>query len=460
MNAERRQKEKRKIALNELMVSRSKKEKRKMEVTEKEIADAVGARNFYVDKLNQIKKQIENMQKFENFTIFELNELKARLNDYETSFDQKCINLNCVDAQSGTSTENEAWQEECMLMNASIAKRIDQLKQPAQPTMQMQPKNETEMESNADLQKANAATSFLSEAKAATPIIQTTFNTFDGSMHEWHDFCRKFEAEVVNKNEINEETKLKILTDACSGMAARVISKSNANFNDAWNQLNDMFGESYMQIHFCLCMIAETVPIEFASSQNLAYLLDRGNKCIDILKQCAPENDFDTIFVIMMAAKLDGETARAWERLRNALAESSTNDKDATQKVHQQKRHLPKWDDFEVFMKKEIDMYHRFELRQTLQCQATSMQHTQLPGTSSESKNTQDEQKRNPAPVVSQQAWQLTKNEQPPEEQCSLCDGWHHCNQCDVFDSKGFVAKLKHVREMLTTTPQPISMRE
>lgn len=438
-----KRKKKVETALAKLKEERGKKQKRAMEVTEREKKEAFGARKFYVDKIKQMQKLMQS-DKFDSYSIHELQDMKQRLSGFRDNFDAKCLALGCVDAESDTSEENEEIEVLCSLLNGKLAKKICELTQPqneiVDKDMLMQ-QNTVKEQEIADAQKST------SQMLIAQPDSNAsyTFGVFSGKMDEWHRFIKRFKAEIHENNEIDAKQKYDLLMNACHNDAKAIVYDQNNDYANAWQQLNNVYGEAYIQLHFCIMKILETEPLYTPSAEGISYIKNRGAKCVQILKDAMKEKVFDSFVMIMMANKLDPDTARAWERHRLILAESWASDK-STSENRLAMQHLPSWQDFEHFLQSEISVYRKIELRQSVQC-ATTSQAAQ--GSSNASYARDDDQiaqnNLHTNAHRSQNAWEEEKRRAPEHQQCTLCDGIHARYKCEVFIRMDFLDKWAHV---------------
>lgn len=240
------------------------------------------------------------------------------------------------------------------------------------------------------------------------------------------------------------QKKMEMLEQACDGDAKSVMGNAPGGYNNAWQRLNDIYNEAYAQMHFGLYKLMTIARMNLPSADELAKLLKKGEKCADLLHKASNKNAIDPVLVIMVADKLDGETARAWERHRAVLADSWANEAGATQQRDKQ-MHMPSWNDLKRFIQSEIDVYTKYDLQQKVfsayyaRSNATGAACSST-GNAPDATNddVQANLHKNVNPVCSQQAWSLEKRFAPEYKQCELCDGIHARYNCSVFLSFDF----------------------
>lgn len=424
MHTEREKKQKVKIAFTQLNSERARKKQRKMEPTEKEKKEARSARQFYVDKIRQFQKSVmSNADKFEQYSMHELNDHKSRLESFREKLEAKPLTLNCAEDQIDTSEEDEELESLCTLLSAKITKRIGELMQPQESIV--------EQKANAAVQNVNAT----NETVEPNAGIEYTFGEFHGLMNEWHRFARHFKEEVHENEALDDQKKYNLLMQACHGSARPIVANTQNEYKKAWQQLNNLYGEAYMTIQFCLSKIMETEQIHVAYAEGIQYIKMRGARCVQILNDIFKSYEYESFITVMMANKLDSDTLRAWDRHRAILVESWANASQAKNENSTASKYLPSWQDFEMFLDAEIVLHKKSEIWQSMQGASTS---TDLQNISNSlnargAEAIAHDNLHNPPPVCSQQAWQEQKRNAPIDQQCKLCDGIHMLYKCEVF---------------------------
>lgn len=339
---------------------------------------------------------------------------------------------------------------------------------------------------NAPSHHSGDTTSELSE----TELHQFTFGEFFGSVEGWHRFSRRFQREVANDVMFGNEKKYQLLANACQQEAKFIIGAAEHDFERAWQLFEEMYGESYAQLNFCLNKILQTKRVDVATIEGLEYIQKRGDTCVDLQTQHDRQNDFNTMLVVYLADKIDDETGRAWDRHRMELARKWAAEApiDSPRFAH---HFMPEWKDFTEFIRGEIDILEKRALRlgaraaargiapkrQRAESQTPTMdmpQDVRLKPTSSIAATASSIQVR--APSVSQEN-QMTpstsnaatssvgqrntprlqstvaphsmtecKARAPVAYQCKLCTGIHLMFHCDVYRDMYFDDKWTFVK--------------
>lgn len=67
--------------------------------------------------------------------------------------------------------------------------------------------------------------------------------------HEWHKFSKRFKANVHENEILKADRKLE---QSCEESAADIVFEAEDNYDLARGKLNEIYGESYGQIHHCM----------------------------------------------------------------------------------------------------------------------------------------------------------------------------------------------------------------
>lgn len=157
--------------------------------------------------------------------------------------------------------------------------------------------------------------------------------------------------------------------------------------------------------------------------------MEKGERCAQVLKQLSDGDGFESALTILVADKLDGETHRAWDRHRLTLTESWAK----AAPDRKPSLHIPSWKDFCTFLKSEMNVYFKHEMRESIQgaCKVAASTVGSLIAKSSTAQNNSHKN-----PVRSVQAWNEEKKRAPEYKQCTLCDDIHPRYNCPVYYSK------------------------
>lgn len=411
-------------AFIELKKAFQERKRSKMEATEKEKSEAQAQRRFYLEKIKKFEKVLA--QDFDQLTKHDLNEKAKRLKELLEKFELKCVSLGCVDHTSDHSDENEEIDALCSVLQSKIQKRIDILNEEKSSIdaqnasgMQIAP---TQMEQRAQNQLPCTSTSGASE-------ILTKYECFSGNIYEWRSFEKQFKKEVIGRNELSDSDKLKYLKNACKDEVLAIISNAGNNFDEAWAMLKELYGDAYNQVNLCVQRFTSISKVDKASTSSLTKMMNKSTKCVDVLKDIMPQSD-DAIFAVIAASKLDDETSRMWDRNRVALATSWAAQEDGREK----NQHMPSWQDFTMFLKEEIMVHAKQDLRS---CAAQIT----LPKAGKVDAKSQVQSNLHKTSVV--------KPQQTSYQYQTICP-CHRCNQlykCEQFLSLGYEARWRYIEE-------------
>lgn len=397
-----------------------------MTTTDKALCEANAARSFYVDKIKKMHTSL-TQQDFEKLSELELQQKLKKIRELLDKFENKCIAFNCVDASGKFSQENDEIEALCEALTSKIEKKLVQCEQ----AKSIKPQEL--------LPSANAA-----ETEAKKHEIQNTWGEFNGSLVQWHQYKKHFIKDVFDNENIDQDSKLKLLQDSCKGRASEIVSNAD-NYQNAWNRLNEIFGETYMQIHYVLYRIQSFQRITEPCSAELQKLLRVCRNAMEILSETMDRNQFETLITVMLTDKLDQETMLAWDRHREMLALSWSE----TTKAPKHK-FTPSQNNFADFIKSEIDLHTKNEVRQQLQSAKFNTQKEQpqsAPRNAPGSSNNAQNNLHKIAIVQSQQSDQADKANAPYWKQCPLCPVIHPRYDCVHFNNMGWHAKWQHIEE-------------
>lgn len=411
--------------------------KQKMEEKVKSKEERVKERAFFITKIRSIEKSL-TQDKFGALNLIELKQKSERLSYLFQQFEACCLLLSHTDAEK-TEQEDEEIDTLVEALKSKITHGIDALNVP--PCSDNAQTTETSENTN---------------QPEALVEIKNTWGIFDGRMHEWHGFSKRFKEAVHADDSLQADQKLDLLEKSCTQSAAEIVSEAGGSYELAWEKLNNMYGEAYGQIHHCMQKIAGYSRLQDASAHSLKRLRNFANIGVGILKQVMEMEKFEAIVTVILAEKLDAETARIWERHRMTLAESWANAKNgnassnvsdgenSTGKASERvspAMHILKWDDFSNFLQSEIEMCLKTEKRQS----TPSTSGSPLMARRSVQGNSHNEQ------AAQTQSWaQSTEGAvgfTPPltREACPICNGNHALHKCDVYKALPFPEKHRLV---------------
>lgn len=396
--------------------------KRKMPESEKEKekSDAMSQRQFYYDKIVKYQKSMAN---FDELTQHQLKEKASRLKELFDKFELKCLNLGCIDPTAMATQEDEEIEALCSTLQSKIAKRIDILDK-NEAKINAQNAIDLQCDENKNEQCAQGQQQIASKSE-----MLTQYECFSGNIYEWRTFEKQFKKEVIDRNELSGSDKLKYLKKACKDEVLAIISNAGNNFDEAWAMLKELYGDAYNQVNLCVQRFVNISKVDKASTQSLTNMMNKATKCVEVLKDIMSQSN-DSIFAVIAASKLDDETSRMWDRNRIALATSWAAQEDGREK----NQHMPSWQDFTVFLKDEIMVHAKHDLR------ACAAQMT-MPNAGKVDVKSQVQSNLHKTSVV--------KPQQTSYQYQTICP-CHRCNQlykCEQFLSFDYNARWRYIEE-------------
>lgn len=144
---------------------------------------------------------------------------------------------------------------------------------------------------------------------------------FSGDFRNWLDFHDSFDSMIIKNQSLNEIQKFHYLKAAVSGNAANVISSlpvSNDNFILAWKLICERYENKRLLIHSHIKAIFDLPKLNKESWQNLRQLTDGVSSNLRSLKSLGePTEHWDSLINFIIINKLDSNSERDWESLKN-----------------------------------------------------------------------------------------------------------------------------------------------
>lgn len=143
--------------------------------------------------------------------------------------------------------------------------------------------------------------------------------SFSGNLHEWLSFRDIFRSSIHNNSALSASQKLSYLKLSLLAEPLKIIQSipiSDANYDIAWNLLEDRFSNKKDQVYAHLKRFISFPSIQPENSVSILKLVDNVNECIrslEILDQKI-EGFSDTILAYILIQKLDSSCKIWWER--------------------------------------------------------------------------------------------------------------------------------------------------
>lgn len=191
--------------------------------------------------------------KFVAMTPSDLDNKAKRLVELQGKFDERCATLSAKEGVSSTLDDDELVESQCDALRSKILNRIREMD------------IDEEKKQTSEVLQQQTAPDGQSVPLANVPeVIPNTWGEFSGDYFEWHRFAKRFKADVHENTKFNANEKMNLLKNACKNHAGRVISNTESDYQKAWEELNEVFGEAYSQMHTCLQRLVTIAKVKKA----------------------------------------------------------------------------------------------------------------------------------------------------------------------------------------------------
>lgn len=309
---------------------------------------AQAKRDFYADAIKRLQTEMQaDLEKWDDFMLDE--KTKKLQADYE-KFEAKCVAVKCdAEADGVVKTECENKQKEIdaifFSLKSSLRKRMADIacsdkEKATSPKMQED-----------DSQNAQA------RQKA---IVKPPIHRFSGSMNNWFEFKEGITTQVIENADLDDEKKMIELIQCCPPELLNEFK--TVGFADTWEKMMDKYDNKYRLANFFTQKAMNLGKIDQPSCDVITELLSHMNSITKAYEKIG-ELSADHILMFVLASKLNGEIARAWQRHRNALAESW-----ATAAAKNKREHLPSLESLIKFLDDEKDIHAEQSIDIDAQC--------------------------------------------------------------------------------------------
>lgn len=145
---------------------------------------------------------------------------------------------------------------------------------------------------------------------------------FDGSPDGWLNFRDIFKAEIIDNEDLAEVVKLRHLQEACIGRAAEVLgpwSRTDGNFELAWQMLTDRFDDTYSMQQALIKRIYELKPLQTETFECLSNVVNVVQGALRQLKSMKLQTEhWDPLVIFLLSKRLPPATMDTWEQNRIA----------------------------------------------------------------------------------------------------------------------------------------------
>lgn len=153
-------------------------------------------------------------------------------------------------------------------------------------------------------------------------LPRITLPTFSGKYDEWQTFYDMFSS-LIHKNKIiTPVQKLHYLKSNLSGEAQNLLrnfSTTDANYEDAWNQLVRRYDNKRYNCNAVLRNLFSIKKLHTESTNAIKQLLDTTSTCLKSLENMGiSTSKWDAIIVFLVVSKLDSDSIKHWEQHLNS----------------------------------------------------------------------------------------------------------------------------------------------
>ncbi|XP_031637052.1 uncharacterized protein LOC116349652 [Contarinia nasturtii] len=238
-----------------------------------------------------------------------------------------------------------------------------------------------------------------------------------------------------DNDKVKTIVKFQNLQAACVGPAKGALGEwdlTDENYSKAWERLQSIYEDDYMQVQSFMQKLAELPQINGSTSKTIRDTIDIVQKHIHGLKRYVEMNDNHPYVVFAVISKMDTDTYRAWEKYRPSLTKACTaNDGTETNNAIRPGKHIPTWSELEQFLEGEVTIRVHAERRSNIEKSQPSNALAPKKQLKRLGKNTKNEFNAN--------SQRTTK--------CSSCDGSHTIYTCQEFKDMNLVSRLNRVAE-------------
>ncbi|KAL0852653.1 hypothetical protein ABMA27_012494 [Loxostege sticticalis] len=289
-------------------------------MSEDNLSKLVRKRGSVKGRLTKLKQYIEVLEKIEpkNISNIQIKEIEKRL--------EKCEELN---------TEFNLVQlsiEECCDSDSELDKQIEERETIESDIIY------TSSFLQDFLEKCNVNVGDCTKQEQSSVVSNGGFQsiklptinlpTFNGSYLNWLEFRDTFESLIISNASIPDINKFHYLRSSLQGGAIQVIKSlefTSANFKVAWELLCDRYDNKKILINNHLNNLFSTDKINHESHTSLRYLVDHVSKNLRALNTLGqPTEQWDSLIIYMITAKLDSVTSLKWEEHKNNLSDLPT----------------------------------------------------------------------------------------------------------------------------------------
>lgn len=436
----------RKRALESLSEERAKKRQKRM-AEEKAIMEAENAWKYYAKKAKEIIDSMLDTKEFESCDLAKLRFKLGRLHGFQAALSEKDMLVSQLTTESSIAQQHEEIMTSCEVLESAIYNRIEELMAIAStPVVSPAALDQAIAAASANTPKKDCKTPISAQKKTPAEVIGITWGYFNGDIHDWPKFSKKFDEKVIKDSTLTDGQRLTLLSRSCFETARDIVSCAGTDFTTVWAVLNEMYGEAYIIVYHTMQKVMMLKKLQAPTYDGIRYLEANGSKYVSALSTINMTDNFSPFLVVLLAAKLDDDTARAWDRKRLELAELWANAATSDQ-ARLKSKYVPGWSEFKKFLDGECDIHIKQRIRKQLDGPSRVSTGTS-PGTSGTNAVQREETAGAAIPAADARPNSHAQNNQehrphiptaqekrnaPIDLQCTLCEFVHMRYNCEVF---------------------------
>lgn len=391
-----------------------------------EIGRKIDKMNYYADKIIEIGKCVDDKEKFDRWSIYELRERADMLKTAHGKHEQKSMAKQAEATMN--DDERKAFFLECGKIDDIFVK------------------SKAKIEQQIDFRKNNPdalviqAAEIVENSKAKDErkrIVRLT--PFAGGIGNWFNFYDEIKSKLCDNNELSDELKMIEMVQAITPELLNALG--TVGFENTWKKLCDMYNDKYKLSQFFIQKMFALRKIDGSAVDNIEHLLNEATTIENAFERIGDVSK-ETMTMFSIVNALDAETARAWKRYRNTLAESYAQ---ATDK--EKHSFMPSLESLCKFLKDERDIYISDMIEaQSFQKQCNIGNASDAPTKSAI--NMRQYMQSEATPSTSTQTMQAA-NLNPSNMICILCvnGSCHPLFRCPKFLAKQIMDRVKIISE-------------
>lgn len=248
--------------------------------------------NCYISTLNKIHERIDGLT-------------NALQNARALAMEQASLQFENEDLNSNASGNGVPEQSNSL---GSIDETEQQLPQPSAPQFQRQLQQQ--------LQPIVVQLQGMGK-------VENTWGEFDGHLSKWKSFYDRFRVAVHENDAIARVFKFQHLCNSLKGYAATSINnweQTEDNYEEAWKRLKELYNRPYETVNELFDKFEGLAKLDKPTGGMLQKMSNVTHEVVRQLRALGVSVDhYDPYFVNGIRRKLDSETCKQWELLRNSL---------------------------------------------------------------------------------------------------------------------------------------------